>query len=149
MAKSRTLPVETQTGKTYLVPFDPASVGWPATLPLEIAMREQTPKSICEAYGIEREEWEVLRNEPAFRAAVVDADEALKREGSRFKLKAAIQAEELLKTSWKMIHDQNTPPAVQADLLKFTVRAAGLDGSKDQGMAGGAVQGMVLNINLT
>lgn len=133
----------------YQVPRDPAQMGWSPTLPLEIALREKSPREVCKAYGVSREEWEHLRVDPAFRAAVIEADEALKIHGNRFKLKAGIQAEELLKTSFHMIHDPATPSAVQADLLKFTIRAAGLDGSKDQAAAaGGNVQGLILNINL-
>lgn len=133
----------------YKVPKDPAALGWSPTLPLEIAMRERTPKDICKAYGIDHETWTQLRSDPSFRMAVREADEALKREGARFKLKAQIQAEELLKTSFHMIHDPATPSAVQADLLKFTIRAAGLDGSKDQaGAVAGQAMGLILNINL-
>lgn len=133
----------------YAVPHDPAAVGWSPVLPLEIAMREKSPKQICAAYGIDRTEWDRLRTDPGFRAAVMEADEALKIEGKRFKLKASIQAEELLKTSFHMIHDPATPSAVQADLIKFTIRAAGLDGSKDQAAAAaGNAMGLILNINL-
>jgi len=39
---------------------DPAKIGWPPTLPIEIALREQTPKEICAAYGIDRAEWQRL-----------------------------------------------------------------------------------------
>ena len=39
------------------------------------------------------------------------------------------------------------PPNVQADLLKFTIRAAGLDGSKDQAANAGAI-GTALQINI-
>jgi hypothetical protein len=33
---------------------DPAAIGWPVTLPLELAMGEQTPKEICQSYDISR-----------------------------------------------------------------------------------------------
>jgi hypothetical protein len=48
-------------------------------------------------------------------------------EGMSFKIKAKLQAEELLKTSWRTIHDQHTPPNVKADLIKATMRWAEYD----------------------
>jgi hypothetical protein len=53
--------------------------------------------------------------------------EAMQREGMSFRVKARLQSEALLETSWKMIHNQNTPSAVRADLIKHTHRVAGLE----------------------
>lgn len=108
---------------------------YPPTLPVELALRTSTPKAICEAYGLTRADLEHLLTVEAFRVDLRKAQDMVRREGMSFRLKARLQAEELLRTSWKLIHDTNMPPAVRADLLKFTVRAAGLDGSKDQGAA--------------
>jgi hypothetical protein len=117
---------------------DPALLGWPPTLPIEVAMREMPIARICEHYGISRDTWGDLRQNPAFQAEVAAAVEALKKEGVTFKMKAKLQSEELLKTSWRMIHDptDSVPPSVRADLIKFTIRAAGLDGSKEAAAVG-------------
>jgi hypothetical protein len=104
---------------------------YPPTLPVELALRISTPKAICEAYGLTREEFEALMANPAFQADLRRAKEAVRRDGMSFKLKARLQAEELLKTSWALIHNSEIPPGVRADLIKFTIRAAGLDGSKE------------------
>jgi hypothetical protein len=63
-----------------------------------------------------------------------------------FKLKARLQAEELLKTSWRLIHApaEEVPSSVKADLLKATMRWAGYD-IKEQAVAGG---GNALNIQI-
>jgi len=111
---------------------DPALLGYPPTLPIEVAMRTAPIRQICEAYGIDRDEWEVLRNHPLFIADVQAAMETLKEDGMSFTVKARLQAEELLKTSWKMIQNVTTPPTVRADLIKFTIRAAGLDKSAEK-----------------
>ena len=128
---------------------DPARLGWPPTLPIEVALRTASVKNICIDYKISREEWDVLRHDPRFIRDVQDAAAELKKDGMSFKMKARLQSEELLKTSWQMIHapGDDVPPSVKADLLKFTVRAAGLDGSKDQanGPAGPTLQ---IQINL-
>lgn len=126
---------------------DPAKLGWPATFPLEIAMAEQPPKDICADYGYDKEAWDELRVNPRFRKEVADCRETLKEEGMSFKVKARLQSEELLKTSWHMIQSTETPASVRADLLKFTVRVAGLEpkNSVDPGAGGPAMQ---INIQL-
>ena len=129
---------------------DPAELGWPPTLPIEVALRVAPNSKICEAYGISRTEWEDIRRQPGFVNAVAAARKELEKEGMSFKMKARLQSEELLKTSWRLIHDASgdVPPSVKADLLKFTVRAAGLDGSKDPAVAGGPQNALQINIHL-
>ncbi len=130
-----------------LNPEDPAALSWPATLPIEVAMRTATPKAICEAYNLSREDWDALKGNPMFVADVAAAVTALKSDGMSFKMKARLQAEELLKRSWTLIHDKTglTPPAVQADLIKFTIKAAGLDASNEKASA---VNAPTLNIQI-
>jgi hypothetical protein len=114
---------------TPVNPADPARLGYPATLPIELAMRTSSTRSICEQYGISEDEWDLIRFDPTFLADLERAAKMLAEEGMGFKMKARLQSEELLKTSWRMIHDPSAPHAVRADLIKFTVKAAGLDQS--------------------
>tara|TARA_R100001510_G_C7642216_1_gene199797 strand:+ start:719 stop:1204 length:486 start_codon:yes stop_codon:yes gene_type:complete len=51
----------------------------------------------------------------------------IKEKGMTFKLKARAQAEELLTTSWTLIHSPETSSAVKADLIKSTVKWGGLE----------------------
>jgi hypothetical protein len=129
---------------------DPSLLGFPATLPLEVALREKAIPDLCAAYGIDRDGWNSLRLNPVFMKAVAGYVEDLKKDGMSFKLKARLQAESLLATSFKLIHSRNddVPPNVKADLIKFTIRAAGLDGSKDQAAAQGPQNALQININL-
>lgn len=108
---------------------DPAELGYPATLPIEIALRTGTTREICEGYGLTHADWQRLRTDPIFVEHLARVVESLKKDGMSFKLKAQLQADELLKKSWAMIHSPSdmVPPAVQADLLKATIRWAGLD----------------------
>ena len=140
----------TTKSQALVRPSDPAELGFPPTLPVELAMRLAPIPQICAAYDISKEEYEVLRHDPNFRAAVKQAREMLKQEGMSFKMKARLQAEELLSTSWNLIHASNddVPPNVKADLIKFTIRAAGLDGSKDQAANQHNMTGLQININL-
>lgn len=133
---------------TTLNPDDPADLGYPPTLPIEVAMRNASVADICAAYGLSKEDWDKLRADPVFVADVAEAVELLKKEGMSFKIKARLQAEELLKTSWKLIHApaDEVPPSVKADLIKFTVRAAGLEA--DNKASQNNQNNLQININL-
>lgn len=127
---------------------DPASLGWPPTLPVELALKIASPAQLQTEYGFTDEEWAALRQDPAFLADLAAACEMVRQEGMTFKLKARLQAEELLKTSWKLIHadSDKVPPSVKADLLKATMRWAGYDQKETgPGQGGTALQ---ININL-
>jgi hypothetical protein len=129
---------------TPVAPSDPARLGYPPTFPIEIAMRTATPQKICEAYGITHAEWLDIKHDDRFLADLQRAIDMLKHDGMSFKLKAKLQIEELLKTSWRMIHDPRTPPQVQADLIKATARWAGYDSPAAVGVASG--NGFAINI---
>lgn len=128
----------------------PAPEPYPPTLPVEVALKTGTIPEICDAYGITRDEWNVLRNRPDFRKEVADWVEKLKEEGMTFKAKARLQSEELLKTAWGMIHDKTglVPSTVRADLIKFIIRASGLDESAKAGAGAGGVNQTALQINI-
>jgi len=135
---------------TPLAPTDPARIGYPPTFPIELALRTSSTRMICEAYGISSEEWDRIRYEPLFLADLERAVELVKKEGMSFVLKAKLQAEELLKTSWRTIHDKDTPPNVKADLIKATMRWALYDNPKVAAVEGGggnSVPGFAIQIN--
>lgn len=126
---------------------DPAGFGFPPSLPIEIALHERPIKEICKVYGLSKEAYERICQQPAFLKAVEAAVESVRQEGFTFKVKARMQAEELLKKSWQMIHDTATPRAVQADLIKQTVKWAGYEPKNEPIQASGA--GFSLTINLS
>jgi hypothetical protein len=73
--------------------------------------------------------------------------EEVRTKGLTFRVKARAQAEELLKTSWLLIHDPVVSPAVKADLIKSVVRWAGLETPpKEEGIGGAG--GVTITINL-
>ena len=129
---------------------DPASIGYPPTLPIEIALKTASHAELREEYGYSEEEWAALPSNPYFLADLAAAAEMVKKEGMSFKLKARLQAEALLKESWRMIHakgEDAAPPSVKADLIKSTMRWAGYD-AKDQAAAGAVNNGFSIQINL-
>jgi hypothetical protein len=125
---------------------DPAALGWPPTLPIEIALKTAPMADIRDDYGYSKEEWAALKTDPRFLADLGAAVTMVKQEGMSFKLKAKLQAEELLKESWRMIHTQTgeVPASVRADLLKATMRWAGYDAKE----AGPGSAGNALNIQI-
>ena len=64
-----------------------------------------------------------------------------------FRLKARAQAEELLTTSWTMIHNPEVNAAVKADLIKHTVKWSGLE-PKNDNIVDGNNGGVRITINL-
>lgn len=125
---------------------DPSQIGWPVTLPIEIALRTAPNDEIRQAYGYSPVEWAALKDDPRFLADLAKAVEVVSKEGMSFKLKAQLQAEEMLKESWRLVHDPNCPATVRADLIKATARWAGYD-VKDQA-AGGSAPTLAIQINL-
>lgn len=132
---------------SYQPTRNPAEIGWPPTLPIEIALQTAPMDAIRETYGYSEEEWYRLRDDPIFLADLAAAIEMVSQEGMSFKLKARLQAEELLKTSWRLIHApiDEVPSSVKADLIKATARWAGYD-NKD--VAGGSGNNLNIQINL-
>ena len=85
--------------------------------------------------------------DPIFLKKVEHYRTEVREKGLTFKLKARAQAEELLTTSWLLIHDAAVSPAVKADLIKSTVKWAGLE-PKDAGPQDKGTGGVKITINL-
>jgi len=136
----------TALATTQVRPFDPADLGFPPMLPIELAMRVAPVSEICAAYGIDKDSFVELTNDPLFVQAYQGAKEMLAKDGMSFRIKAKMQAEELLKKSWALIHSDATPTAVKADLIKSTIRWAGYEPKGDG--PGGLGNAFQININL-
>jgi len=89
----------------------------------------------------------VFNADPIFLKKVEHYRTEVRDKGLTFKLKARAQAEELLTTSWLLIHDPAVSPAVKADLIKSTVKWAGLE-PKDSTVPDGGSGGVKITINL-
>ena len=71
----------------------------------------------------------------------------IRDKGMTFKVKARAQAEELLTTSWTLIHSPDVSAAVKADLIKSTVKWGGLE-PKNDALTEGGTGGVKITINL-
>lgn len=127
---------------------DPAKVAWPASLPIELALKTAAPQDLKDHYGFNDEEWTALRQNPVFIKELTDACDLVKQEGMTFRLKARLQAEALLETSWRLIHapGSEVPANVKADMIKTTFRVAGFDNK--EGVQGGNGTALNIQINL-
>lgn len=134
-------------GVLVVKPDDPAYLGFPPMLPIELALRAAPVHEICAAYGITKDEFVALTEDPIFVRAYAAAKEELQKDGVSFRLKAKVQAEELLKKSWALIHSDSTPSNIKADLIKATVRWAGYEPKNSDG-PGGIGNAFQININL-
>ena len=101
---------------------------------------------VLQRHNITTQEILTFNADPVFLRKVENFRTEVREKGITFRLKARSQAEELLTTSWLLIHDPVVSPAVKADLIKSTVKWAGLE-PKDtpQEQQGGGVK---ITINL-
>jgi hypothetical protein len=142
------VPVEQSRGESDYLSHDsanPVDTFFHPMLPVELVLGDVPKKDVLAAYAIDKDRWEKLRVNPVFIKAVKDAKEQLTKEGASFRIKAKMQAEQLLDTSWKLIHDKLTPASVKADLIKYTTKVAGLEPKEGQLTSGNNLQ---ININL-
>jgi hypothetical protein len=113
---------------------------------MDLALGTDSVRAICDFYGLDKDAFAGIIANPVFVKAYQEAVEGLKVDGASFKTKAKMQAEHYLRTAFKMIENPNTSDAVRADLIKSTVRWAGLDTKAvDAGAAGGSFN---IQINL-
>lgn len=107
----------------------------------------ETLQEIMGRHNITANELLTFKADPIFLKKVDHYRNEVRDKGLTFKLKARAQAEELLTTSWLLIHDSAVSPAVKADLIKSTVKWAGLE-PKDSSPSEGGTGGVKITINL-
>lgn len=88
----------------------------------------------------------VFNSDPVFLKKVEHYRGEVRDKGLTFKMKARAQAEELLKTSWTLIHSPDVSAAVKADLIKSTVKWGGLEPKGEVSTEG--TGGVRITINL-
>jgi len=124
---------------------------WSDRLAFDIALRlEGSGEDIVEImtrHGIATTDLVAFNGDPIFLKKVGAFRDEIRDKGVTFKMKAKSQAEELLKTSWLLIHSPDVSAAVKADLIKSTVKWAGLEPKNDSGDSGVA-GGVRIMINL-
>lgn len=124
---------------------------WSNRLAFDIALRlegsGEEVDEILERHHIQTQDLLSFNKDPIFLRQVEGYRDEIRDKGILFKTKARMQAEDLLTTSWCLIHNPDVSAAVKADLIKSTVKWAGLEPKNDVGDAG-PVGGVRITINL-
>ena len=124
---------------------------WSDRLAFDIALTlegsGETLQEVMTRHNITANDILTFNADPIFLKKVEHYREEVREKGLTFKLKARAQAEELLTTSWMLIHDPAVSPAVKADLIKSTVKWGGLE-PKNVETDVGANGGVRITINL-
>ena len=124
---------------------------WSDKLALDVALHLEgsgsTLPDILSDHGISPFDLQGFNKDPIFTRKVDGFRDDIKNKGLSFKLKARIQAEQLLETSFALIHHPEISPAVKADLIKSTVKWAGLEPRGPEDTSGGT-GGVTITINL-
>lgn len=123
---------------------------WSDRLAFDIALMlegsGETMQEVLARHKISANDILVYKQDPVFLKKVEHYQSEVRDKGLTFKLKARAQAEELLTTSWHLIHDPAVSPAVKADLIKSTVKWGGLEPKGD--VAVDSAGGVRITINL-
>lgn len=126
-------------------PTSGAELTFDPRIAYEIALGVDQAGAVFEKYGLAEEQAGALAANPAFMATVAKYQEEVLASGVSFKLKAKIQAEDLLTHSYLIATDPEAPMSVRADLIKWTARVAGLEPKEEKGSGAGG--GFTLNIS--
>ena len=123
-------------------------VSFPPTFPIDLILRIKSVPELCKAYDITKEEWDRIRRDPLFIKTLETLADDLEDPKKAFKMKARLQAEAYLTTAWDLVHSPNAivAPPVKAQLIRDTWKAAGLDGSQEEALAGRTQNALQINI---
>lgn len=124
---------------------------WSDRLAFDVALTlegsGETLQEVMGRHSIDANDLITFKRDPVFLKKVEAYREEVREKGMTFRLKARAQAEELLTTSYLLIHDPGVSPSVKADLIKSTVKWAGLEPKNDDNSEGSA-GGVRITINL-
>jgi hypothetical protein len=81
--------------------------------------------------GITGAQFAALADDALFQRKVRDFVKQLTEDGTSFRLKAQVLAEDLLKVNYRLANSKETPPSVAEKLIANTVRWAGLEKRPD------------------
>ena len=123
---------------------------WSNKIALELALVLEsglgTVEDLLSSNRITKEDLVEFNHDQTFLRTVEGYREDIREKGLAFKLKARVQAEELLRTSYLLTQDPDVPASVKADLIKATVKWAGYEIPPQQQQQG-AGNGMSITIN--
>jgi len=125
---------------------------WSDRLAFDVALTlegsGETLQEVMGRHSIDANDLIMFKRDPVFLKKVEHYRDEVREKGMTFRLKARAQAEELLTTSYLLIHDPGVSPAVKADLIKSTVKWGGAGRPRTTTTLEGAAGGVRITINL-
>lgn len=125
---------------------------WSDRLAFDVAlMLEKSGETVDEViarHKITSDDMLTFNQDPVFLKKVDSYRSEIQEKGITFRLKARAQAEELLTTSWTLIHSAEVSASVKADLIKSTVKWGGLEPKNDPNALEAGAGGVKIMINL-
>lgn len=112
-------------------PNDPTMPPYPRGLILDIVLKTAPIAELLPAYKMTVDEFKALTKHPLFLQDLRDTKARLREEGWTFKVKLQAQAEQYLHEAWRLVHSPDTPANTKADLIKWSVKASGLEAKPD------------------
>jgi hypothetical protein len=124
------------------VPESAADMTFDPRMAYELALGMSSAAEVVAKYGLSEDRARALLGNPAFIATIKKYQAEIQDGGVGFRLKARIQAEDLLTHSYIIATDPETPASVRADIIKWTARVADLEprDKKDVGLGAGGFQ---------
>ena len=116
----------------------------------ELAAELAGPEDIRAKYGLTKGQWDRLRQNPTFRAMVLEALKTFRGSlaaGARITKKAEILLEDALPDLYAIVKNKETPSDTRIKAVSQLAELAGR-GKKDSAEAGPRAQGFTLNINV-
>lgn len=127
-------------------PQSGADMSFDPRIAYEIALGVEKASLVFDKYGLSEAQMVALVRSPAFLMTIKKYKEEIQASGISFKLKAKIQAEDLLTHSYLIATDVEAPMAVRADMIKWTAKVAGLEPTPDKGQSN---SGGTFELNIT
>jgi hypothetical protein len=125
---------------------------WSDRLAMDIALllegSGETMVEVLRRHTITPQQLTIFNKDSVFLRKVENLRAEVRENGMTFRMKAKAQAEELLTTSWTLIHSPDVSATVKEKLIAHTVKWGGLEPKTDS-VIEGVGGGVSITINLT
>lgn len=127
-------------------PANPADATYPPTLPIELALGLNSPKEICDEYGLSRADFEAISRIPQFIAQFDWAMEEKERPGGLVRLQCAMMSQDAVRVMHTAMMDVENNINQRAGHAKDILRFAGFEPERRK-EASEAGERFAININ--
>lgn len=115
----------------------------------ELALALNDPREVAESYGLTREAFKALIENPVFVAAYKRRREQMMEEGMSLRAKAGMIAEDSLATLRAIFNNVENPISARLDAIKVIIDVAGASGKNKAAQANEGGNNFTINIDLS